>query len=51
MSDRPVVTISGVDVHSNGTLVGKCLPRPGDKWAKKIMGRNDHLLRVIFFAR
>ena len=51
MSDRPAVTISGVDVHSSGVLVGKCLTRPGEKWEKKIKGRDDHHLRVIFFAR
>ena len=51
MRDRPVVTISGVDVHSNGILVGKCLKRPGEKWDKAVNGRRDHYLRVIFFAR
>ena len=51
MRDRPVVTITGADVHSNGILVGKCLRPPGEKWSKKVNGRNDHFLRVIFFAR
>ena len=51
MRDRPVVTITGADVHSNGILVGKCLRPPGEKWDKKIKGRNDHFLRVILFAR
>lgn len=51
MREPPVVTISGVDVHSNGTLVGKCLKRPGEKWDKRVKGRKDHFLRVIFFAR
>ena len=51
MRDRPVVTIDGVDVRSNGIHVGKCLKRPGEKWDKKINGRDDHFVRVIFFAR
>ena len=36
MRDRPIVTITGADVRSNGILVGKCLRPPGEKWSKKV---------------
>lgn len=51
MRDRPLITFHAGTVLSDNMPVGRYLERPGDKWRKKVDGRRDQALRVIFFAR